>query len=59
MSGGGSIGAFEAGALWGMYHATENPGENFDYDVLSGVSAGAINSFALSLFDKSDTENAF
>jgi len=58
MSGGGSRGAFEAGALWGMYYAKENVGNNFDYDVMTGVSAGAINSFAFSLFDKSDTAHA-
>jgi predicted acylesterase/phospholipase RssA len=57
MAGGGSRGAFEAGALWGMYYA-KNAGEDFDYDVLSGVSAGSINSFALSLFAKNDTEHA-
>lgn len=58
MAGGGSKGAFEAGALWGMYYAKQNAGENFDYDVLTGVSAGSINSFALSLFAKNDTEHA-
>lgn len=52
MSGGGSKGAFEAGVLYGMYHGTENVGSKFDYDVITGVSAGAINTFGLSVFPK-------
>ena len=55
MAGGGSKGAFEIGALWGMYYATKAVGDAFDYDVLSGVSAGSINSFAMSLFPKNET----
>ena len=56
MAGGGSKGAFEIGALWGMYYATKDVGDAFDYDVLSGVSAGSINSFAMSLFPKNETQ---
>jgi predicted acylesterase/phospholipase RssA len=41
LSGGGSNGAWEAGVFWGLTHYG-NP-ENFKYDVLSGVSAGSIN----------------
>ena len=52
MSGGGSKGAFEAGALYGMYHGLENVGSTFDYDVITGVSAGAINTIGLSVFPK-------
>ena len=55
MSGGGSKGAFEMGVLYGMYHA--KPGSDFDYDVVTGVSAGAINAGALSVFPKHDTAN--
>jgi len=47
MAGGGTKGAFEAGALYGMYHGTENVTNEFDYDVVSGISAGAINAGAL------------
>ena len=56
MSGGGSKGAFEAGALYGMYHA-KPAGADFDWDVVTGVSAGAINAGALSIFSKEDTKN--
>jgi len=56
MSGGGAKGAFEAGVLYGLYHSTENPGEKFDYDVISGVSAGAINTAGMSLYPKNQTE---
>jgi predicted acylesterase/phospholipase RssA len=52
-SGGGSKGAFEAGALWGMIHAHENK-TMFEYDVVTGISAGAINAAGVSLFDKGD-----
>jgi hypothetical protein len=46
MSGGGSNGAWEAGVLWGLAH--DNPNiKDFFYDVVTGVSAGAINTSAL------------
>jgi predicted acylesterase/phospholipase RssA len=46
MSGGGSTGAWEAGVLWGLAH--DNPNiQDFFYDVVTGVSAGAINTSAL------------
>ena len=45
MSGGGSKGAYEAGAMWGMFYAAEDK-SRFYYDVVTGVSAGAINSAA-------------
>lgn len=56
MSGGGSKGSFEVGALYGMYHA-RTAGADFDYDVVTGVSAGAINAGALAVFPKDDTAN--
>jgi predicted acylesterase/phospholipase RssA len=56
MSGGGSKGAFEAGALYGLYHA-KDAGQDFDYDVITGVSAGSINTGAMSVFPKEDTEH--
>jgi len=52
MSGGGSKGAFEAGVIWGMYYGIENVGETFDYDVITGVSAGAINTIGLAVHHK-------
>ena len=56
MSGGGTKGAFEAGALWGMYHTSEDK-KKFEYDLFTGVSAGAINSGGLSVFAKGDEAN--
>ena len=46
MSGGGSNGAWEAGVLWGLAHDNPNV-EDFFYEVVTGVSAGAINSAGL------------
>jgi predicted acylesterase/phospholipase RssA len=45
MSGGGSNGAWEAGVIYGFAHSA-NP-EDFYYDVVSGISAGSINTAAL------------
>ena len=56
MSGGGSKGSFEAGALYGLYHGGPK-GPDFDYDVITGVSAGSINTGAMSVFPKEDTEH--
>ena len=50
MSGGGTKGSFEAGALWQMARMLN--GTDMHYDVLSGISVGAINSAAFSLFPK-------
>jgi len=50
LSGGGNNGAWETGILWGLMHYG-NP-EDFQWDVVSGVSAGAINSSAVVLFPK-------
>mmetsp|Transcript_3721 Transcript_3721/g.4263 ORF Transcript_3721/g.4263 Transcript_3721/m.4263 type:complete len:86 (+) Transcript_3721:51-308(+) len=46
LSGGGSNGAWEAGVLWGFLNYG-NPAD-FKYEVVTGVSAGAINSLAIS-----------
>ena len=45
LSGGASLGAWEAGILYGLTHYG-NP-TDFYYDVASGVSAGAINTAGL------------
>ena len=50
MSGGGSNGAWEAGVIWGLTHYS-NPAD-FSYDVLSGISAGAMNAVAMAGFAK-------
>ena len=49
MSGGGSFGAYEAGVLWGLVKNAEDS-IDFEYDVVSGVSAGSINSLMVSLW---------
>ena len=56
MSGGGTFGAYEAGALWGLYYG-DNDKTKFEYDVVTGVSAGAINTGAIILFEIGDEEN--
>jgi predicted acylesterase/phospholipase RssA len=56
MSGGGTLGAYEAGAVYGLYHASEDK-TKFEYDVITGVSAGSINLGAMALFDIGDEEN--
>jgi predicted acylesterase/phospholipase RssA len=48
MSGGGSNGAWEAGVLNG-FAVTGNPSD-FYYDVVSGISAGALNTAGLAGF---------
>ena len=45
MSGGGSNGAWEAGVLWGFLNYGEPT--DYQYDVVSGISAGSINTVAL------------
>lgn len=56
MSGGGAKGSFEAGALWGLIMNDPNK-TKYEYDVVTGVSAGAINTGAVSLFKKGDEVN--
>ena len=48
LSGGGSVGSYEAGVIYGLNHH-QDPTE-VAWDVISGVSAGAINAFAISLW---------
>ena len=49
MSGGGSKGAYEAGAVYALMHNLTSP-EN-QYDVLCGVSAGSMNAMSMALWD--------
>ena len=51
MSGGGSFGAYEAGVLYGLVENANNE-KDFQWDVMSGVSAGSINSVAGALWKK-------
>lgn len=50
------MGAYEAGALHGMYHGVQDKTE-LQYDVVTGVSAGSINTFAVALHEKGDEAN--
>ena len=45
LSGGGSNGAWEVGVMWGLVHYG-NP-KDFEWDWITGVSAGGINSAAM------------
>jgi len=56
LSGGGANGTWEIGVLWGLLHYG-NP-EDFAYDWISGISAGAINVAALSGWSKGNEKNA-
>ena len=56
LSGGGAKGSFEAGALYGLV-MNDVDKSKYRYDVVTGVSAGAINTGAISVFDIGDEEN--
>lgn len=56
LSGGGANGAWEAGVFWGLNNYGISG--NFDYHVISGVSAGAINAAALAGWAPNDGINA-
>ena len=49
LSGGGAKGSYEAGVIHGLVHLLDP--EDVKYDVVTGVSAGAINAAAISLWD--------
>ena len=52
LNGGGSKGAYQAGAIYGFMH--EGNPEDFQWDVVSGISGGAINTCAMSVWAKED-----
>ena len=56
LSGGGSNGSWEAGVLWGLTHFGDP--NDFAYDWISGISAGAINTACLSGWAKGDEKAA-
>ena len=56
MSGGGSKGSYEAGVLYGLVNNDPDKSK-YAYDVVTGVSAGSINSIAVSLFAPGDETN--
>ena len=53
LSGGANFGSWEVGVMWGLTHYG-NP-EDFTWDVVTGVSAGAINTAATAVFAPEDT----
>ncbi|CAI2372707.1 unnamed protein product [Moneuplotes crassus] len=56
LEGGGDRGAYQAGAIRGMY---EELGSNeTTYDVISGISVGAVNAVAYSLYPPGEEEKA-
>jgi len=57
LQGGGDKGAYEAGVLYGFVKNAKNP-EDFQYDVVTGVSVGAINGMGIAQFEKGQEEEA-
>jgi len=49
LEGGGDKGAYEVGVLYGWINNTKNP-EDFQYDVVTGISIGSINGMGLAQF---------
>ena len=56
LSGGGSNGAWEVGVMWGLLHYG-NPAD-FQWDWMTGVSAGSINTAAMSGWAIGDEKRA-
>ena len=52
LNGGGSKGAYQAGVIYGWMH--EGNPDDFQWDVVTGISGGAINTGALSMWAKED-----
>ena len=52
LSGGANYGAWEAGVVWGLTHYG-NP-EDFKWNVITGVSAGGINTAATTVWNVGD-----
>lgn len=56
LSGGANNGAWEAGVIWGL--ANYGNESDFYYDVMTGVSAGSINTGGIAGFAPNDIKNA-
>jgi predicted acylesterase/phospholipase RssA len=52
LGGGGNNGAWEAGVIWGLMNYG-NP-KDYEWDVLTGISVGSINSSYLSAWEPKD-----
>lgn len=52
LNGGGSKGAYQAGVIWGLMNYGDPA--DFEWDVVTGISGGAINTGALMFWDKKD-----
>ena len=52
LSGGGNKGAYEAGVVYQLAHSL--PADEVTWDVVSGVSAGALNAAGISIFAVGD-----
>ena len=50
LGGGGTNGAWEAGLIWGLMHYGDPT--DYEWDVVTGVSAGSIGASFMSLYDK-------
>ena len=57
LEGGGDKGSYQAGVLKAF--AERLPKEEIEYDIITGISVGAINASFLSTFKKGDEINAF
>ena len=52
MSGGANNGAWEIGVMWGLAHYGDP--KNFEWDVITGISTGAINTIYMSVWAPED-----
>ena len=52
LNGGGAKGAYQAGVIHGFMH--EGNPDDFQWDVVTGISGGAINTCAMAFWDKAD-----
>ena len=52
LSGGANYGAWEAGIIWGLTHYGDP--KDYTWDIITGVSAGGINTAATAGFDVGD-----
>lgn len=51
LQGGGDKGAYEAGVLYGLINNAKSP-EDFQYDVITGVSVGSVNAMCFAMYEK-------